>query len=417
MSTTAHGKRPARKWWILATTLAVVVTGMAYSLVWAPLVRHHSYWVTPGDIWTTFRDAHWVAWGGLSFIYGAGTYHAALPGFPVLLAPVAALSSALGLTESVPAVALLKPETWLLVGPLSMATVAVALAGLDRLAADLGASWPRRRLLIVAEALALWPTLAIWGHPEDVLAVGLSAYALSMLLEHRFAAAGWLLGLAVAMQLNVLLLVPLFLGVAGIRRAAPLLARAAVAPGFLLVAVLVPDWHEATQVLTRQPGYPLVNHPTPWSLLSPKIGPGVIAAGPARLFAFALAAGLGALAVRARHDPRRIVWLAAVAMAGRCLFEAVMVPYYVMPAVVLAVVVVGSGDRLRRIVATLVSAAVLTVVLHWHFTMWPYWSLMAVLTAGVLVTSRPGPLGGELPVRAAPSTWKRPMLEQLSTPA
>ncbi len=74
-------------WWLAAVTAGVVVTGMAYSLWWATVVRHQSfYWITPGDMWYTVRTAHWIGWGSLSFVYS--NYRSALvtlPGFELLL--------------------------------------------------------------------------------------------------------------------------------------------------------------------------------------------------------------------------------------------------------------------------------------------------------------------------------------------
>ena len=39
------GSRLRRRAWPLGVTVAFVVTGMAYSLFWAPVVRHHPYWM------------------------------------------------------------------------------------------------------------------------------------------------------------------------------------------------------------------------------------------------------------------------------------------------------------------------------------------------------------------------------------
>lgn len=407
-----------RRVWVAGTTLALLVSGMAFSLWWAPVVRHHSYWLTPGDLWDSFRNAHWVATGGLSFVYGAGTGLVTLPGLAVLLAPVAAISSALGLSESVPAVALLKPQAWLLLGPFTFLTAGVGIAGLDRLAASIGVSWRARRLLMVCSAAALWPTLVMWGHPEDVLAIGLAAYALAMALEQRFSAAGWLLGLALAMQLFVVLIVPVLVAVVGMKRVAPLVARASLAPGFLLVAVLVPNFRGSIDALWNQPNYPTVDHATPWVLMAPKVGRYAVAAGPGRIISLALALALGLVAVKVRKDPRLVVWLAAAALAGRCLFESVMVPYYVMPVVALCLVVAATSVWRWRQAASVVMGGLLTVVVFWHFGMWPYWSVMAALTVAMLVAIRPG---RRLENLASPSvSWtagRVDVLRHLPTPA
>ena len=85
--------------WPLLTMAMLVVVGLAYSFCWAPVVDHVSGWVTPGDIWSTFRAAHWVGWGDLGSVYGSDTQLVTFPGIAVLLAPVAMVSSGLGLSD------------------------------------------------------------------------------------------------------------------------------------------------------------------------------------------------------------------------------------------------------------------------------------------------------------------------------
>src|SRR6202035_1046602 len=168
-------------------------------------------------------------------------------------------------------------------------------------------------------------------------------------VDGRWTLTAWLLGGAVAMQLLAVLVIPIFLGVAGARRAAPLLARASVLPGFFLIAVVVPDPHHAIRTLLRQPTFPRVDHATPWVHLSPVLGPGVVAAGPSRLIAGAIALGAGWYAHRHRDDLVLILYAATVVFAARCLFESVMVPYYVMPCVVLALLVAAKRGRIRTL--------------------------------------------------------------------
>jgi hypothetical protein len=175
--------------------------------------------------------------------------------------PVVTLTSALGLSESSPFAQLPEPHAWYLVGPLSMATAGVALFALNSLARRLNVPPRSRRILTVACAVALWPAVCIWGHPEDVVALGLATYALTFLLDGRWTAAGWLFGIAVAMQLYVIVLVPLIIGFVGWRIATAVLARSAIVPGFFLVAVLVPNFHNSIRALLNQPSFPTADHP------------------------------------------------------------------------------------------------------------------------------------------------------------
>ena len=159
-------------WWLLALTVVFIAAGMAYSLWWPAVVRHRPfYWLTPGDTWYSVRTAHWVAWGSLSYVYS--NYRSeliTLPGFNVLLAPVVMLASALHLSEIAPGIpGPLKPTEWLLVGPFSLACSGVTLFALDALARHVGLETKARRVLSIAEAAAVWPVIAMWGHPEDAV--------------------------------------------------------------------------------------------------------------------------------------------------------------------------------------------------------------------------------------------------------
>jgi hypothetical protein len=367
----------------------VIATGMAYTLWWPAVVQHKPfYWATPGDFWSTWRQGHFVAWGFISDIYRTGSPLVTLPGYAILLAPITALSSALGLAESAPAIFLLKPQAWLLAGPFVLLTAAPALLAFDGLARRLGIAGSRRVILLSAEAFALWPTLAYWGHPEDVAGIALMVFALSAAADRKWAKSGWLMSGAIAMQLLTALIMPILAGMAGARRRVPLLLRAAFLPAVLLAAVIIPDFHDTWKVLSQQRTFPLLNHPTPWVLLSPNIGHGAVAAGPARIGAVLVAVGCGVAANSWRYDLRRLVWLAAVVMAARCFFEAVMTPYYVMPAVTLAFVVAASRPGWRW-APTLAAGVALTVVTHFHNNMWIYWLYMTALLGTLLVLTFP----------------------------
>lgn len=391
-----HGRmRPS---WPLLMAAIVVGSGLAYTLWWPAVVRHHpEYWITPPDLWATVRAAHWVSWGDLPYVYSANSGLVTLPGYPILIAPVVALVSALGMPISVPPYFLFRPTAWYLIGPFVLASSGLALVAFDRLAARLGATSRRRAFLAVAAAAALWPSLALWGHPEDVLAVGLCALALLAAFDGRVGKAGWLLGGALCMQLLAILALPVVLGAVGPRRSWALLWRAGFLPGVLAAAVLVPNFEQSWRVLTQQPNFPGVDHPTPWVLMSTTLAPGVVSAGPGRLLGLAAAAACGAVAWRRRHDLLAVAWLAALAMAARCAFEAVMDPYYLTPAVVLALVVAAARGGLPLALTALAGAA-LTVVSYSHADMWAWWLEVTALTTAT-ITCAGG--GGRLAASAA----------------
>lgn len=396
----APASRPAPKpglkfRWILGLTGVSILAAMAYSLFWSPLVRQRpGYWVTPGDFWMTVKVARLIASGHLGGVYGAHADLVTLPGYHILLAPLAVLCRALGLSiYQLPHQPFLRPSAWLVLGPVVLATTAPLLAAIDRLAITLGVPAGRRVGVLLATAVAAWPALQMWGHPEDVLAVALCAWSLTAVLEGRLERAGWVLGVAIACQLLAVMIVPVLVGYVGGRRAFGLLVRAAVAPGLILSTVLVGDFQDTFRTLTNQPNFPVVDHPTPWMHLSPRLPLQEVAAGPARMIGLAVALVCGLQAYRWRLDPKKMLWLCVVALFARCEFEAVMDPYYVMPAVVLALVLAGFGVR-SQWQLVLAGAAGITVLTFQNLPMWFYWLQMTALGVAICWAAFPGATTG-----------------------
>jgi hypothetical protein len=113
-----------------------------------------------------------------------------------------------------------------------------------------------------------------------------------------------------------------------------------------------------------------------------------VSAGPVRLFAFAAAVVVGLLARPWRGNFLMIFWLASVALGIRCLFEPVMIPYYVMPCVALSFIVAARNSRLR-LAMTLASGFGLIVMTYSHSDMWTYWIEMTALMAAMCASARP----------------------------
>jgi hypothetical protein len=376
--------------WVLGLTTASILAAMAYSLFWSPVVRGRpGYWVTPGDFWMTVKVARLIGSGHLGTVYGAHADLVTLPGYHILLAPLAVLCRALGLAVyELPHHALPQPSAWLVLGPFVLATTAPLLASIDRLGVLLGVSDRRRTGILVAATLAAWPALQMWGHPEDVLAVALCTWSLTAVLEGRLNVAGWLLGAAITTQLLAVMIVPVLVGYVGGRKALGLLARAAIPPGAILLTVLVGDFGDTFRTLTKQPNFPVADHPTPWMHLSPPLPLQEVAAGPARMIGVAVAVICGLQAYRWRLDPKKVLWLCVVALFARCEFEAVMDPYYVMPAVVLAILLAAFASRSRwHLVLT--GAGGITVLTFQNLSMWVYWLQMTVLVAAICWGSYP----------------------------
>jgi hypothetical protein len=133
-----------------------------------------------------------------------------------------------------------------------------------------------------------------------------------------------------------------------------------------------------------------LDHPTPWVAFSAHLGPHVVSAGPGRMLALSSALVLGWVAWRRRPSLLGFVWLGALALALRCFFESVMVPFYLGPpfALILLACAAASGGR-RLAVAT--GAMVVGTVLAFHrLGEWSYWLPMVALLALGLACAWPG---------------------------
>jgi hypothetical protein len=384
--------------------LFIVVAGMAWSLLW-PALDHASGWLTPADLWGTFRDAHLVGWGGEADIYQARTGYLSPPAFPVLLAPVAMLSGALHLSESFPFY-LARPTAWLLLGPVELACGAWILFPLEALARRLGVPRARQIVVIGTSALLSVPLLVIWGHPEDLLAVGCALEALMAAFDQRWTKSAALLGVGLAFQPLVILCAPLVLASMPCRRWARAVGIAALPGALLLSAPLLHAWRTTIHAVADQPTYPKIGHATPWVALAPLVEHAravdahavaraaaagrlvgatteVTAGGPGRLLALALALVVGIVVARRGTSERVVVSLAALCFSLRCVFESVMFPYYVVPALLVALVAAGAVS-LRRLLVAVLAACGCAGVAYLHAAPWIYYlSVTALLLVAV----------------------------------
>ncbi len=399
--------------WPIAMTVAVITTGMAFSLLFDPLVNndvwhfskqfllknphiayrlHHGLiphqwaWATPGDIWGTLESSRMIGWGSLGSIYTAHGGFLLPPGLLIMLLPVDFAVRIFHLSVSFP-FSVPRPTAWLVLGPYEMAMSGFALFGLDALAEHLGIPQRRRAWLCVAEALALWQVVVIWGHPEDVVALGFGAYAIHALLNKRRVAAGWLLGAALATQTFTVLLIPVILA-ADISRTSlarnavgntasrgtaadssmphtiwtytkqvlPSLWRAIAVPAVLVATPLIAEPKATWRALVIQPTYPKVDQPTPWLALAPKLAHGAVSGGVPRILTLLAACLIGILAYRMalRRDIQSTVILAcAFSLFSWPFFESVMVSYYLWPALAFALLAAGMSGS-WRIAGTLI---------------------------------------------------------------
>ena len=432
----AHGPRRGffdwlrSRAWPLVGTLIILVTGMAFSFWWNDLVHHVSLWTTPPDLWATFRDAHYIIWNGEGRVYNASTSFVTFPGIAVLLSPIAAIQSHFHLSESFP-IFLGKPTAWYVLGPVDMICGGVLLFPLDTLARRLSVAAKPRILLMALETVLIWPTVALWGHPEDTLALAFAVAGLIAAFDRRWVHAGAFFALAVVFQPLVLLMMPIVLAYVPVKRWPALAGIVALPSILLLVPPLIQEWYPTTFALLKQPNFPALNHPTPWMAFAPVIkkrgygttgeihyvlshgkrileyGPvrvpegEIVAAGPGRTIALILACLIGVWVAKKRPPILQVVWFTALALSLRCIFECVMDPFYLLPALVFVLILALKAGRVRGPLAVFFTAAC-TWLSYWHTGEWTYYLLVTGTLLLALAFSWPG--GSEREVNWLPHT-------------
>ena len=252
----------------LGCTVVLLATGLAFSYLWASVVLGAHSWSTTVDLSGTFRVAQWVSWGDLGEIYTKQTGFIVFPGIAFLLAPIAKATTMLGLSVSYP-LRVAHPSGWLLLGPVNLLLGALPLFALDAMAERLGVTGRHRVMLCAAEAVLVWPVVALWGHPEDPVALAFGVWALLATLDGRWVRGAWLWGLGIAFQPMVLLLLPIGIALTPRGRQIPTLIRAAIPTSILILPALITHWATTFTALVRQPTDPTSLYPTPWLSLSP----------------------------------------------------------------------------------------------------------------------------------------------------
>jgi hypothetical protein len=399
--------RLARRLLPLLATAVLLVIGMLSTIWFGPALAGKTAWALPDDLWGTLAAADRLLHLHLGGLYTRPTGLITLPGAAVILLPAVAVSDAAGISLAVQTAHNPQPAVWLLAGPYEIALSAVALFAADAIAEHLGIAWWRRAALAAAGATALWSVSVRWGHPEDAMAVGLFLYAILALARARPRLAGWLAGAAIVIQPLVLLALPVLAMTMPRRRLPGLVVRAAAPAAVALGAAAAANRGATYTAVTSQPNFPAINHVTLWASLSPHLADGVIAAGPARIVAILAACGCAVAAGRrwgsargAEWDGetlRDVLWWVAFALALRCVFEPVVVAYYLWPAMAVALVV--AALTWSRLLPAAAAAIVLTFVSQgaWH-GVWTWWAPMMALLAVTLLFARiPWPM----PRRAA----------------
>lgn len=390
-----------RKYPMVATALVCAV-GLGVMFGVDPIYAHTSGWYTPGDEWGVFRGAHYVGWGYLGGIYSSGTGIVTLPGFSVLLAPVAMISYHFHLTESYSPIFLRHPTAALLLQPAELLLTSSVIFAADALAERLDVTAGRRVVLCGAIASLALPVAVVWGHAEDALAMTFAIYALIAWLDRKWARSGWILGFGIAMQPLALLILPLIIGASPAGQRVKTAIRATALSAVLVGIAALGNAADTFSAIVRQPSTSYSNHATPWLALAPRIAtpgimvgqpfslgatnghatlklaagslqhPVVVSGGPGRTIYLVIAVLLGIFVWRRPQPPLRVLWLCAAILAARCVFEAFICPYYLAPPLFLALVMGSRGSRSRFGAALMISAAA-SIYAYLYLDPWIWW--------------------------------------------
>lgn len=324
-------------WRFALALVSATVAVELFAVFFLPGLFGLHQWLQMGDAHWTIQSAQYVANGGLGYVYQANDAFIPLPGFLLLLAPLAALGDHLNLVSSYP-IPLRYPSMWLVMAPAFAVSGASSVLGVDWLMATLRVSAVRRRVILVAyAALVVVPTVCWAGHPEDLLALGLVCASVALVLRGRFAPGALVTSLAVMMQPWAVLVIPVV--VVAAPRGSRLRSAfcAAALPAVCGATLLGLDWHDAYRALVLQPMQGNGQRLPWWSLTKPTVlvqdgvtTVGRIASGP-RLLAV-VASVAGAWAIRRRVRPDTVVLVVAAALAARGIFETQVWCWYLAPA-------------------------------------------------------------------------------------
>ena len=343
-----------------------------------------------------------IVWNGHGFWHlyaGTDGLLVAFPGFEYLLGILTDISHLLGL--GVPAAGTyvsktyngyyLAGGTWYLVLPIIAFLGMAPLLAIERLSRMVGSTLPARRLCVVLTAVALtWMSLW-WGHPDDALAVGLLLWAAGDAFGGRWNRSAWLLGLGLCVQPLVGLAIPILLAITPVRRWMGTICRIVVPVAIVLIPQFVGDPGEAIRQVLVQPA--MTAYKTPWFTWAPHVSAGkfavpgsyMVSGGLIRTVGVIAAVGLGGWLFWSNRSGRelgkdKIVWMMGLALSFRLAVEPVLLPYYIVP--VLVVLAISASSSIRRLVATGVFGTAASVVISLHLAPWPYWCLlMAALGA------------------------------------
>ena len=372
-----------RRRWQLGASVILVAVCLGISFAHLAWYRHGHGWTYPGDIWTTYRGAQFIGWGDFT----DSVQYVSTPAAGLLLAPVALIADHFGLTTSVQPVYLPRPTSWLVLGPYMMVLCTTIIFAADQLADRLGLSTGRRAFLGFVEVALLVPTVFA-GHPEDVVSLAIALWACTAAIDGHWKRAGWLFGVAVALQPIALLVLLPTLALTTPPTWLKVIWRAATPTVLVMATPLLAAFGQTLRFL-HQPNYIWPNHPTPLLPWAAPAGHDLVNTGPLRMICVVLAAGVAWAAYRNRLGPWGVVWCVGLTLTLRVVIEPVLDSYYAWPAVaVLAIAAVRAGGW--RAWGSLGLLGFLTAYVFQFRSPWVYWTpIVAALMLVLALTARP----------------------------
>lgn len=426
----ASGSPLAWDGWPFAAAVALGTTAVCLvATFFLPEMLGLNQWLLLGDARWTIQSTQFVTWGGLAYVYSANIQFLPLPGFLLVLAPAVAIGDHLGLINAYP-FPIAHPSMLLAVAPVFAATGSTAVLGADYLAASLGISRFRRRILAPTIGLiVVLPTVCWAGHPEDLLCLALSCLSLGLLVRGRHRPAATILSIAVMMQPWALVLIPLVLVATppGARIRACL--HSCALPAITGLTLLCLDFKDAFRSLVIQPMQGYGQH-LPWWAMSHTMtliqsnAPVLVRVGSGPRFVAVAIAVAGAWWIRNDLTPANIMLVASVDLAARGIFETQVWCYYLGPAAVLmALHAAAHAPTRRRWLAGSLSAFAYYAYAAAGYNAYsmPAMLALAIMCATTLIvvlsaTDRPVlPQWGSR--RAAPAVAAQPGLVGLGQPA
>jgi hypothetical protein len=360
----------------LGVTVLGVVGTMAFAMLDWSLLHGSGQWFNAkfGDLWASWASAADMTFGGgYGHVYVLNGGLETAPTIQVLLAPVARL--AFNLSFPYPGV-VLYPTAFLVVGPLFLGCMAFPICAADRWLSYMGVTDLGRRVAVLGTMAITLPPIALYGHAEDLVALGAMLYGLVASLDGRHRAAGWWLGAALAFQFLAFFAVPIALVLLRRRQWSGVIVRMIVVPLSVMVIPLISEPKFTLLQIFHQKVFDDFGFISPTWHLDPGVGSIVRAA--VAFMAIPVALIVARILPGDRQGAANIVVWALAALFALRVLEPELVPYFLAPALALGPISASRSPR-WRLATTCAGAIWLTWWLHAPtYGRWLPWLVLVV---------------------------------------